>query len=178
MLLNKAPATANAGTALYLMFKIEADYYALAATQIEFVLRRQRLKRIPAAPQWMAGLLNVNGQVVPVMDLYQRLLDRPASAQSSTRLVVVRYAPGRLLGLLLEKVNTFERLSLSAWTPATIELQQNKFLAGVQQHASLGLIQNIELGQLLPDDIKQQLFAELPDPAANASQASSTTTVP
>lgn len=162
MTLNATSTKPSAVTALYLMFKIELDYYALAATQIEFVLSRRRLKQIPAAPSWMVGLLNINDQTIPVIDIYQRLLGRPASAQSSTRLVIVRYEKDKLLGLLLEKVNTFERLNLCDWTNATVELYNNNFLAAVQQHASLGLIQNIELSLMLPSDVKQQLYPQAP----------------
>lgn len=161
MTLNATSSKPNLVTALYLMFKIELDYYALAATQIEFVLSRRRLKQIPAAPSWMVGLLNINDQTIPVIDIYQRLLARPASAQSSTRLVIVRYENDKLLGLLLEKVNTFERLNICDWTNASVELYNNNFLAAVQQHPTLGLIQNIALNLLLPNDVKQQLYPKV-----------------
>lgn len=160
MTLNSVQSKCNPLTALYLMFRIEADYYALAATRIEFVLSRQRLKQIPGAPTWMVGLLNIDDKVIPVIDIYQRLLGKPASVQASTRLVIVRYQEDKWLGLLLEKVNTFERLSLSAWTDGTVKLHNNNFLAAVQQHERLGLIQNIELDLLLPDDVRQQLFQQ------------------
>lgn len=169
MVLPELSPRVAATTALYLIFKIEADYYAIAASEIEMVLKQQSLKKLPGVPAWVAGLLPVDGQIVPVIDIYQRILNRPASAQSSTRLVVVQYDSGKLLGLLLEKVNTFERLNPHGWMDATIQLYNNDFLASVQQHATLGLIQHIELALLLPEDIHQMLFqpsALSPDTAA------------
>lgn len=158
MALPDASSRAAATTALYLIFRIEADYYAIAASEIEIVLKQQSLKKLPGAPAWVAGLLTIDDQIVPVIDLYQRILGRPASPQSSTRLVVVQYDKDKLLGLLLEKVNTFERLNLYGWMDATIQLYNTDFLASVQQHATLGLVQNIELALLLPEDVHQILF--------------------
>lgn len=177
MTLIEVPSEPAPEMALYLMFKIEADHYALAATQIECVLHRQRLKQVPGMPLWMVGLLHMHEQVIPVIDIYQRLLGRSASAQSSTRLVIIRYEDGKLLGLLLEKVNTFERLQLSNWMNITIDCYHNNFLAAVQQHPRLGLIQQIELSLMLPGDIRQLLFQDTSPQAVVASETQQPTTL-
>ena len=173
MALSDVSSRSAATTALYLIFRIEADYYALAASEIEMVLKQQSLKKLPGAPAWVAGLLHIDGQIVPVIDIYQRILQRPASAQSSTRIVIVNYDNDKLLGLLLEKVNTFERLNINGWMDATIQLYNTDFLASVQQHASLGLIQNIELSLLLPEDIQQLLFQNVQQSPAPATEQQS-----
>lgn len=160
MSLNEAPPSHNSRTGLYLIFRIDHDYYAIAATKIQRVLKRQRLKQIPCLPDWVAGVLEFDRKLVPVIDIYQRMLHRSASEKSSTRLVMVRYDDDKLLGLLLEKVNTFERLTEQGWMDVTVNLHDNRFLATVQQHASLGLIQQIDLKHLLPADVQELLRTE------------------
>jgi hypothetical protein len=56
---------------------------------------------------------------------------------------------------------------------ATIQLYNTDFLASVQQHASLGLIQNIELSLLLPEDIQQLLFQKVQQSPAPATEQQS-----
>ncbi len=166
------PPAGPAGTALYLMFRMDNDYYAIAATEIRRVLKRQRLKQIPSLPAWVAGVLEFEQQMVPVIDLYQRLLQRPASEKSSTRLVIVRYDEQHALGLLLEKVNTFERLSLQGRMDVTMNLQDHRYLAAVQQHESLGLVQHVALAQLLPADVRARIFAAVASLSAEGAAAS------
>ncbi|RVU40579.1 chemotaxis protein CheW [Rheinheimera riviphila] len=147
----------SATSDLYLLFQIAADFYAIQAVQVDTVLSVQPLKQLPATPDWLCGLLYYQGQVVPVIDLYQRLLGRPAVHKASTRLVLVKvqhqHQHQQILGLLLEKVNRFVRLPTAAWTSANVQVADHHYLAEVQQHSS-GLIQRIQLAALLPDDVR------------------------
>lgn len=163
MSLNVVPAHNQSRTALYLLFRIDNDFYAIAAAEIQRVLKRQRLKQIPCLPNWVAGMLEFDRRLVPVVDIYQRMLNRPASEKSSTRLVMVRYDGDKLLGLLLEKVNTFERLTEQGWMEVAVNMHDNRFMASVQQHATLGLIQHIDLRYLLPADVHELLYAATAD---------------
>ena len=93
----------------FLLFRIGQDHYALDTRQVAVVLSLVRLKHMPATAPWVAGIFTYGGQSVPVIDLSQLALGRPAQRRVSTRIVLVHYpAPGpdsRLLGLVLEKAS-------------------------------------------------------------------------
>ncbi|WP_337841824.1 chemotaxis protein CheW [Rheinheimera sp.] len=148
---------AATSSSLHLLFRLQHDLYAIEAAQIQVVLRRTALKQCPAAPHWVAGLLHYQGSTVPVLDLYQRLLQREAGWQTSTRLVLVHYKQ-QLLGLLLEQVHRFERLTDQLWQDSRLLLPDHQYLGQVQQHDGLGLIQQVRLADLLPVDVQQVLF--------------------
>jgi chemotaxis-related protein WspB len=91
---------------LFLLFRIGDDRYALDALQIAEVLPVVGVKGIPQAPAGVAGIIDYHGSPVPLIDLSQLALGRPARRRLSTRIVLVHYADQKstkhLLGLLAE----------------------------------------------------------------------------
>lgn len=145
---------------LHLLFSLGADRYALPASEVSEVLPLQRLKQLPEAPAWVAGLLAHRGETVPVLDLCQRVLGRPARVRTSTRLVLVQHPAalaGRRLGLVLEQASQLQRLPHDAAQTAGLANQAG-YLGDVQQAAPHGLVQRIRVAGLLPADVAALLM--------------------
>lgn len=53
----------------YLTFKIAAETYAINVASIKEVLGVPRLTKVPRMPDFMSGVINLRGSVVPVLDL-------------------------------------------------------------------------------------------------------------
>ena len=91
---------------LFLLFQLGQDRYALDAGQVTEVLPLVEIKQVPQAPPGVAGVFDFRGAPVPVIDLSQLALGRPAQRRLSTRLIVVHHrdegGEQRLLGLIAE----------------------------------------------------------------------------
>ena len=74
---------------LFLLFQLGRERYALEAGQVAAVLPLLSIKEIPQAPPAVAGLCNYRGRPVPVIDLSELTLGRPAQSRLSTRIVLV-----------------------------------------------------------------------------------------
>ncbi|HEX2011784.1 MAG TPA: chemotaxis protein CheW [Roseateles sp.] len=146
---------------LHLLFSLGGDRYALPARAVREVLPLQRLKQLPEAPPWVAGVLAHRGALLPVLDLGMRVLGRPARARTSTRLVLVEHPCGRALGLILEQAG--ETLRLPPAGPQDAALVQQPAYLGPVQAAGAALRQRIDVAGLLPADVADRLF-----PAADA----------
>lgn len=53
----------------YLTFELEGEVYALPISQVREVLDFTQVTRVPRTPDYMRGVINLRGQVVPVLDL-------------------------------------------------------------------------------------------------------------
>lgn len=82
-----------------LLFTLEGQRYALPMADVRELVRAARLTPLPRAPDVVEGLLNLRGELLPVLDLRRRfrLPPRPLSpmdhfivAQAGTRRVVLR----------------------------------------------------------------------------------------
>lgn len=145
-----------------LLFHIGRDRYGLPLARIVRVLPLLELKQLPLTPDYVAGLMDLHGTPVPVIDL-SRLAGLPAAAaQFDTRIVVVDYrAPGgetmHALGLLASQVRgiaDIDTLQLEDSGVATVP-----FLGQVASDPD-GIVQLVELEHLLPPDVRALLFQD------------------
>jgi purine-binding chemotaxis protein CheW len=56
-------------TSQYLTFKLDQEIYALDITQVREVLDFSEITKVPRMPEFMRGVINLRGGVVPVVDL-------------------------------------------------------------------------------------------------------------
>jgi chemotaxis-related protein WspB len=145
----------------FLLFQLGKDRYALEARRVAEVLPPVALKKIPAAAPGIAGVLNYHGSPVPVVDLGAMALGQPARARLSTRILLVRYAAGtgpeQFLGLLAEQATETLRREPADFQPAGVTSPDTPFLGPVTTD-SRGLIQRVELEQLLTPAAREQLW--------------------
>lgn len=77
--------------------------YALALTSVERVVRAVEITPLPDAPDIVLGVINVQGRVVPVIDIRRRFR-LPARAISVGDQLVIAHTPSRCLALLADAV--------------------------------------------------------------------------
>ena len=159
----KRGAVPAAKKALFLVFRIGNERYALKATEVAEVLPRLPLKPIAHAPVWVAGIFAHRGTLVPVIDLSALTFGKPAQARTSTRLVLVNYQPQpwvepRRLGLILEQATDTLRCDLGEFKPYGLDNREAPYLGLVREDA-VGLMQWIGVNELLTDDVRALLFS-------------------
>ena len=162
----KRTAIKQAPHALFLVFRIGCERYALRATEVAEVLPRLPLKPIARAPQWVAGVFAWRGVVVPVIDLSALTFDAPAQARTSTRLVLVHYrpdqsAPAQLLGLILEQATDTLRCDPADFQPYGLDTPQAPYLGPVRKDEQ-GLLQWVRVADLLDEPVRALLYPSPP----------------
>jgi chemotaxis-related protein WspB len=151
---------------LFLIFELGPDRYALPAARIAEVLPVVRIKRVPHAPAGVIGVFDYHGAPVPVIDLSQLTLGRPAATRLSTRLIVVSYpAPHgerQLLGLIAERATETMHRDPAEFVASGITNGRAPYLGHVAT-SSGGVVQRIDVETLLPDAVREVLFEQLVD---------------
>jgi chemotaxis-related protein WspB len=151
---------------LYLQIQTGADGYLLEAARVARVLPMLQIKRLPGAAASVAGIVNYQGAPVPVLDLCELFLGRPATPHLSTRLILISVAAcrrtetsggDRLVGLLAEKVSDTIRLEPLDFISEEIRSEGAPYL-GVMARANGRLWQRIELPKLLSTNLLETLF--------------------
>ena len=163
---------------LFLLFDLDGDRYALDAAAIAEVLALAPTKSSPGAPAWVAGMFERHGEAVPVIDVSQLALGRPARQLRSTRLVLVRYRPddaaaqtgtqdnggepARLLGLIVERATQTRRIERAQFLDSGIATPHARWLGPVANDG-MGLVQWVEVQHMLSDEVKALLFPQAAD---------------
>jgi purine-binding chemotaxis protein CheW len=108
-----ADAAGDSRAPRYLLVEVGGQSVAWELVQIREIVSPRNVTRLPGAPVWVLGLLNLRGTVLTVVDLAQRLgLSSEAEGGS---VVVVEYE-GRALGVRVDLVH-----AVAASADATVE---------------------------------------------------------
>lgn len=132
---------------LLLTFTVAGEPYALDVGAVIELVPRVELRAIPHAPAYLAGLLAYRGEVVPVIDLGLLLGPSASSDRLSTRIVLVKSAPGgqnrgeapggpegvgaSVIGLIAERVIDLVPVEPERVIPAPMHLPQAPYLDAV-----------------------------------------------
>jgi len=76
-------------TALYLTFKLGDEVFAIDVARVREVLDLSPITKVPQAADFMRGVINVRGSVVPVVDLRTKFGMAPVESTLDTRVVVM-----------------------------------------------------------------------------------------
>jgi purine-binding chemotaxis protein CheW len=86
-----------------LVFNVGALRCAIPLTEVRGVLRAVAIVPLPAAPAVVDGLVDVRGEVLPVINLRRRLAQPPRALDPADRMLVTQ-AAGRPVVLLADEV--------------------------------------------------------------------------
>jgi purine-binding chemotaxis protein CheW len=104
----------------YMTFKLDGADYALPILLVREIIGRVEVTRVPRTREFIRGVANLRGKVIPVMDLRLRLgLERAAPREQSV-VIVVDHAAGEhalLMGLLVDEVVEVLTLEAAALSP-------------------------------------------------------------
>jgi len=81
-------STAIPETRQYLTFKLRDEVFALDVSKVREVLDLTTITKIPRTPDFMSGVINLRGNVVPVVDLRQ-CLDMSTTEKTANACIVV-----------------------------------------------------------------------------------------
>lgn len=146
---------------LYLQFIIQDERYVLSTRHIVEIIPYARLKLLPHAPCYVAGLMNYRGKSVPVIDLCYLMFDRKCLAKLSTRIVLVQFQvdPDKsvLLGILIEGVTETLQLDDERFIPAGVNLSDSAYLGDVITDKE-GIVQRLNFNKIIPQEAYAILF--------------------
>lgn len=105
----------------YVTLGIGEEVFAIPVESVLEILDMRRVSRIPEAPPYMLGLIDLRGRSVPVLDLRTKLGLAPLPATDSTRILVIEAPISRrrlVLGLVADRVIEVLPMSASEIEPA------------------------------------------------------------
>ena len=91
----------------YLTFELGGQEYAVAVLSVREIIEYRPITSVPLTPDWLLGVLNLRGSVVPVLDLSRRFLLEPTPISKRTCVVISEISSGNEVaefGMLVDLV--------------------------------------------------------------------------
>jgi purine-binding chemotaxis protein CheW len=132
------------------VFKLAGEQYGVRITQVQEINRLSKITKVPRAPRFVEGVINLRGDVIPVIDLRRRFEIESKDYNEFTR-VIVSDINNKKIGIIVDEVLEVLRISGQLLEEAPDILQGNqvqKFMDGI---ANMGtrMIMMLDLGNIL-----------------------------
>jgi purine-binding chemotaxis protein CheW len=85
-------------------FRLGTEEYGVDIAQVQEIIRMVEITHVPRAPHFMEGVINLRGQLIPIIDLRTRFGMSRIPATKSTRIVVTEIGTKRV-GMIVDSVS-------------------------------------------------------------------------
>lgn len=141
-------------------FKLDEEEFGVQIIQVQEINRLQDITKVPNSPDFIEGVANLRGNVVPVISLRKRFALEEREYDDKTRLIIVE-VEGSKTGLVVDSVSEVLRISKKniELTPAVISSSvNNEFIESIGKlDKGNRMIILLNLNKLLSDEEAKQL---------------------
>jgi purine-binding chemotaxis protein CheW len=114
------------------VFRLGKEEYGVEITQVREIIKMKEITRIPNAPEFVEGVINLRGQITTVTDLRKRLGVNGYKDNEQTRIIIVELEDSTI-GMIVDSVSEVLRLSKKDIdsTPEIAASFETKYVRGV-----------------------------------------------
>ncbi len=139
------------------IFELGAENFGIDIASVEGINKMLEITKIPKAPEYMLGITNLRGSVLPVIDLQKRF-GMPVQEQTSETRIVVANMDGVKIGMVVSAVS--EVLTIDDKVveppPPMVSNINSEFIVGVAK-IDKRLVILLDLAKVLSAEEKQQV---------------------
>lgn len=116
----------------YVGFRLGNEDYAIAITKIQEIILMKPITRLPQVPDSIEGLINLRGNVIPIVNLRKRFALPAREFDDETRTIVVNTAD-RTIGCIVDEVTQVMRVTTEQIQPVPISVTAiaRRYIAGI-----------------------------------------------
>lgn len=145
----------------YIIFTLAGKQFGVNIKQTREILSSKELTLVPESPDYIAGLIDLRGMVVPVVDLQLRLgLGKSLSSEAEAESVIIIVELENITaGMMVEEVKEIKELNQEeiADLPTLAQKIDRKYIAGVGRTEGKELLMLLNLKQILSQEEMDQI---------------------
>ena len=88
----------------YIVVRIGTEQYGIDIKYVDNIVRNQRITRIPKAQPYFKGVINLRGDIIPVMSLRLKFGLEPDEYTNTTRIIIIKLEPQSAIGIIVDEV--------------------------------------------------------------------------
>lgn len=131
----------------YIVIRLGGEQYGINIGYVDNIVRMQRITRVPKSQPYYVGVINLRGEVVPVMSLRKRFGLEPDVYVGATRIIILKLEDQSLVGVIVDEVREVVNLNTSSVETPSFKLDEKNaaYLAGIGKNGdNLISLLNIE----------------------------------
>ncbi len=141
----------------FVIFKLGEEHYGVNIVTVESIIKVQEITKMPHVPDFVEGITNLRGVVIPVIDLRKRFKLPQAAETKDTRIIVVEMN-GVMAGMVVDAVTEVVRVPEDNIEPPSpmVSSVDTAFITGIAK-VDTRLIILLDLSKILTVTEKERL---------------------
>lgn len=136
----------------FIVVKIGEEQYGINIKYIENIVRMQHITRVPQVPAYLKGVINLRGEVIPVMSLRLKMGLPEDVETKASRIIIIKMEQHGNIGLMVDEVKEVVNLEEDQIEKVSYGSRENSesFILGIGKYEG-GLISLLDLNVTVLD---------------------------
>ncbi|MDE7431297.1 MAG: chemotaxis protein CheW [Lachnospiraceae bacterium] len=130
--------TVETETKQYIVVTIGVEQYGIDISFIDNIVRMQKITRVPKSLPYFNGVINLRGEIVPIMSLRKRFALEPDSFTDKTRIIILKPEQQESIGIIVDMVKEVINLREEDIDKMAIDAKEelSKYIFGIGKNSS------------------------------------------
>ncbi|MCT4607250.1 MAG: chemotaxis protein CheW [Marinisporobacter sp.] len=141
----------------YVIFKLENESYGVDIMNVKEICEYKESVKVPNTPQFVDGLINLRGEIIPIINLKKRFHLKDTEVNSDTRIIVIGIKE-KQVGFVVDEASQVLRMSeenIEA-APEIVVGVDKKYITGVGKIEDK-IVLLLDLEYILTEDEKEKI---------------------
>ncbi len=120
-------------TTQYIVVDLGEEQYGIDIRHIDNIVRMQRITRVPKVQREIKGVINLRGEVIPVVSIRIKMNLAEDEITKNTRIIIVKLDNGDCIGVIVDNVKEVVTLDTSQIEKVSYNSKENKvsYISGI-----------------------------------------------
>ncbi len=137
----------------YIVIRLGEEQYGIDIRYVDNIVRMQNITRVPKVPAYLKGVINLRGEVIPVISIRLKMGLTESEHTRTTRIIILKTENAGNLGIVVDEVREVVTLREDNIDRVTREYLDGKvsFINGIGKHGD-ELISLLDLSSITLDE--------------------------
>ena len=137
----------------YIVVKLGSEQYGIDISYVDNIVRMQKITRVPKAQPYFKGIINLRGEIVPVMSIRLKMGFEDDTFTNASRIIILKIEEQGKIGVIVDEVREVVNLGPDEIDKPSHDTKdgKNTFINGIGKNGN-ELISIFELNAVIHDN--------------------------
>ncbi len=123
-------------TTQYIVVRLGEEQYGIDIKYVDNIVRMQSITRVPKVADYLKGVINLRGEVIPVMSIRLKMFLPADEYTRSTRIIILKLEQFGTIGIIVDEVKEVVTLDNSLIEKVAYDTKDDRmnFINGIGKH--------------------------------------------
>ena len=134
-----------------IVIKIGQEQFGIDIQHIDNIVRMQNITRVPKVPEYFKGVINLRGEIIPVMSLRLKMGLEADVISKATRIIIIKLEQHEGIGIVVDEVKEVVTLEKEQIEKMSYDKDEKKIFVYAVGKVEGALVSLLDLNAVLAD---------------------------